>query len=382
MAQYFLNVYSIPYFISFLVCIIIAGILLIKKRDSPYVQLAIIAQLSVGVMSFASALAACSLEPDVWYFWCSIIPFTSIFGITVLFHFSYISYSKDSVFENKKILMFYALPLLFLGLYILNPEHVVTRSPNTDLGLYGEQYTGIFSFFKPLFYSILGIMLFLTTMNYFKMFKRSSKPIQRKRATYFILSTLIPLIGFTISIILVEILHVIPHVQLGIVALSISGAVIAYGILKHQLFDIEFVVKETFIYLIITLILIGIFRLIELVLSTIISSTFFGGDLTARLVAAAIVAGTFFPLRNQTIKIGDKLFPKLTGSVKSGYKKNLAIYRRQLEFVLSDAKITKKERAMLKALRLDLGITEKDHSSLVKELTKKPKAQKKKGGGS
>ncbi|MCK5560857.1 MAG: hypothetical protein KAJ51_09705, partial [Thermoplasmata archaeon] len=123
----------------------------------------------------------------------------------------------------------------------------------------------------------------------------------------------------------------------------------------------------TFVYLIITIVLIGVFRLIELVLSNLISSTFFGGDLTARLIAAAIVASMFFPLRSQAVKIGNKLFPKLTRSVKSGHKRNLAIYKKQLEFVLADGKITKKEREMLKALRVDLGVSEKDHNRLVKE---------------
>lgn len=376
MAQYFLNIYSIPYFLSFFVAISIAGVLILKKRESSHVQLFIIAQILMGIFSFAAGMATCSIKADVWYFWYSLIPVTSIAAVTFLFHFSYVSFTKEEVLKNQKMILIYIIPLFFLGFYLINPDLIVAKSPNTDLGLYGEEYTGIFSFFKPLFYLILGIMLVLTTITFFKMFKKSQEPKRRKRALYFIFSVFIPLVGFTVSIILVEILYIVPHVQLGIVGLSISGAVIAYGILKHQLFDIQFIVKETFVYLIITLVLVGIFRLIELALSNLISSTFFGGDITARLIAAAIVAGMFFPMRSQAVKIGDKLFPKFTKSVKSGHKRNLAIYKTQLEFALADGKLTKKEQEMLKALRVDLRISEKDHNRVVKELTNKPKNQK------
>jgi hypothetical protein len=156
------------------------------------------------------------------------------------------------------------------------------------------------------------------------------------------------------------------------VALSISGAIIVYGILRHRLFDIEFIVKKTFVYLLVTLALIGIFRLIELILSHFISATFFGGDITARLIAAAIVAGFFFPLRSFGIKIGDRLLPKLTKTVKYEYSKELAVYKKQLEHALEDGELSEKEVRMLKSLRADLGISDKEHDRLKREIVGKP----------
>jgi hypothetical protein len=375
MAEYFLNIYSVPYFLSSIVALSIAGLLIIKKRKNSHVQLLIITQILLATFSFIAGMATCSSKPEVWSFWYSLIPVTSVGAVTFLFHFSYVSFTNDQILKNRNILMIYILPLFFLGLYFLNIEHSVVKSPNTDLGLYGEVYSGIYSVFKPLYYAIIGLILLLTSITFFRMFRKSQELKRRKLALYFIFSVMIPLVGFVISVIFVEILYLVPHVQLGIVSLSISGAVIAYGILKHQLFDIQFIVKETFVYLMISVVLIGIFRLIELGLSNLISSTFFGGDLTARLIAAAIVAGMFFPLRGQAIKIGDKLFPKLTKSVKSGHDKNLAIYKTQLEYALADGVITNKEQEMLKALRVDLRISDKDHDKLIKRLTKKLKNQ-------
>jgi hypothetical protein len=261
--------------------------------------------------------------------------------------------------------------MFFIVFFIINPEHQIVESNDSDLGKYGEVFTGIYSFFKPVFYGSLALLLVLTNINFIKMYRKSKDNKRRQLALYFILSALIPLLGFTISVLLVEVFNIIPHVQFGLVFLSFSGAVLTYGILKHRLFDIEFIVRGTFVYLIITLILIGIFRLIELALSHLISFTFFGGDLLARLIAGGIVAGMFFPLRGQAIKIGDKLFPKLTKTVKPDYKKNLRIYEKQLEMALEDGKISKKEKRMLKGLRSDLGITFEDHELLKRKIHSK-----------
>jgi hypothetical protein len=371
MAEYFFNFYAIPYFLASVVSISVAVFLLYKKWKDPRVQLFIITQMLIGIFTFAAGMATCSLEPNTWYFWYSIIPASSTMGVSVYFHFSYVSRANKRVFENLMVSMAYIIPFFFMVLFFINPEHRIVESNDSDLGKYGEEFTGIFSFFKPLFYLYLGLMLFLINSNFILMFRRSTGRSRRIKALYFIFSAFIPLIGFTISVLLVEIFNIIPHIQFGLVFLSISGIIIAFGILKHRLFDIELVVKETFTYLVITIILIGIFRLIELVLSYFISSTFFGGDITSRLIAAAIVAALFFPLRGQAAKIGDKLFPKLTKSVKSDHKKNLAIYRKQLELALEDGKISKKELGMLKGLRSDLGITFKDHKLLRQKIRSK-----------
>lgn len=368
MSQYFFNYYSIPYFLSALVLVSVAALLLSKKRNDRHVQLFIVALFLLTITVFTAAMATCSRKPGIWDIWNSMSTISSIFGVTVLFHFSYVTFSKKEIFENKKLLLIYLIPLFFLFFIIINPQNEIVESPDTDLGIYGKEFTGPYSFFKPLFYSILGLMIILTTLNFIRMYRQSKETIQKKRALFFVLSFLIPLIGFTISVILVEIFRIFPRVQLGMVALSMTGAIITYGILKHQLFDIEFIVKKTFVYLVITLVLIGVFRLFELFLSSFISATFFGGDFAARLIAAGIVFCFFFPLRKEAIKIGDKLFPKLVKSVKYDLSHEMMVYKKQLEHALEDGVISDKEEKMLKALRVDLGISEEDHERLKREI--------------
>ena len=56
--------------------------------------------------------------------------------------------------------------------------------------------------------------------------------------------------------------------------------------------------------------------------------------------------------------------------IKLGYLMGIAleIYREQLQLAWEDGKITEKERMMLKDLRLSLGISDKEHERLEKEL--------------
>lgn len=152
MADYFLNVYSIPYFLSSIVTFSIAGLLISKKRKNSHVQLLIVAQILLGFFSFAAGMATSSNDPDVWYFWYSLIPETSVAAVTFLFHFAYVSLKNSPVLKNKKLLSIYILPLFFLGLNFVNIEYKIERSLDTDLGIYGEEYIGVYSIFKPVYY--------------------------------------------------------------------------------------------------------------------------------------------------------------------------------------------------------------------------------------
>ena len=108
--------------------------------------------------------------------------------------------------------------------------------------------------------------------------------------------------------------------------------------------------------------------MIELGISYLVSLTFFGGSIIIRLIAAAIVAALFFPLRTYAVKVGDRLFPKFTETVKLDIGKETKIYRKQLEHVLADGEISEKEERMLRSLREDLSISQEVHERLVKEI--------------
>jgi hypothetical protein len=200
MAQYFLNPYAIPYFLSFLVSLSIASLLILKKRQNRHVQLFIITQILLAVLTFSAGMATSSSDVGVWDIWNSILTVAVVFAVTAYYHFSYVSFTKKQLFENKNVLIIYILPVFFLLFIIFNPENIIVESPDTDLGIYGKEFTGPYSFFKPLFYLIIALMLILTTVNFYKLFRMSKKRTPRRQASYFIFSSFIPLIGFLISV--------------------------------------------------------------------------------------------------------------------------------------------------------------------------------------
>jgi hypothetical protein len=88
----------------------------------------------------------------------------------------------------------------------------------------------------------------------------------------------------------------------------------------------------------------------------------------ARLIAAAMVAGCFFPMRRLSIKLGDRMLPRFSETVKIDTDKEVSIYKRQLEMALADGDLSEKEETMLEMLRKDLGITEEGHRMMLDEL--------------
>lgn len=342
-------------------------LLFLKKRGDDHVRLFIVTQSSIAIVCLSAGMATSSDNIDAWHIWESILnPFGMLAAVT-FYHFSLVSKSGRKAFEDRSIAALYLLPAAFFAFAILNQDYIIGEYPDTELGRYGRNLPGAVGIYWPIFRSLLFAFSVLTIVNFIQMYNRSEDPHLRRQALYFTFSSFIPLIGFSISILLVM-FDVLIGVQLGLVAFSVAGAILTYGILKHGLFDIEIIVKKTFIYSLIAFPLLGLFRLIELGISYLVSFTFFGGSLIVRLIAAAIVAAAFFPLRKYAVDIGDRLFPSFTEAVKLDLSKELAIYRRQLEHVLEDGKTSEKEERMLKQLRVDMGISDETHRRLESEI--------------
>jgi hypothetical protein len=362
---------AIPYFLSFVVSAALMVLLILKKREDRRVQLYIVFQGSLVVVSLMAGMATISDEIETWSKWETFIAPAAVLAGMTIWHFSYIHLHEIEVFEDRRVVYLYLLPVVFFTFVLMNPNDIIQESPDTELGRWGRSYLGNYQVVWYLFRIMVLVTLVLTTINFVKFQRTTEDPSLRVQALYFTLSTFIPLAGFSVSLLLVM-FDVFIKVQLVFVGFTFTGVLITYGILKHGLFDIQFIVRKTFVYSLIAFPLIGLFRLIELGISYFVSFTFFGGSIVVRLIAAAIVAALFFPMRTYVVKLGDSLFPKFTETVKLDIGKETMIYQKQLEHVLADGEITKKEDAMLTSLREDLGIPDKTHDRLVEEIGIKP----------
>lgn len=128
---------------------------------------------------------------------------------------------------------------------------------------------------------------------------------------------------------------------------------LAYGILKTQLFDIDLKVRWTLEKSTVAAIFIAVFFL-----AGELAETFFGdvfGPYVGVLAAGVLV---FFlaPLQRLADKIGDAAMPEVEDTEAYRQARKAEIYRAQLEELMSDDQVTVKERRALLRLQEDLGL--------------------------
>ncbi|MGQ0814235.1 MAG: hypothetical protein ACT4O1_07185 [Gemmatimonadota bacterium] len=127
---------------------------------------------------------------------------------------------------------------------------------------------------------------------------------------------------------------------------------VAWGILKHQLFDIELRVKR------------GVQRS---VVAAAIAGAFFAGSYALEqfininnfvlgLLAAGFVTAAFQPLQRMAEKLADRLMPGVNTSESYIAERKHEVYRNAVEGALQDGTITERERAILMKLRESLGV--------------------------
>ena len=373
MSSYFLNMWSLPYFVSFLFSFFVFWLLLYRKAKDEQVRLYIIAIFFTSLVGFTAGMATCSLDPEVWAAWTGSIFIVSALAVCFVFHFSYVYLVKQRIFENKKIFVIYLIPFFLISLLLMsfklsNPE--VVQSESGVFGIYDWAEGNALSPLVMALYGFMGLMLTLTSVNFIRMFRQSSDQELRRRASYFVLSFLIPLIGLII-VFMTTIFSVHPKLELSIASLSISRGIIAYGILKDRLFDIDFFVTKSFSYTLTTFFLAWAFLLSEESLNHLISESFFGGIQVSRLISAIFVVILFFPLKDGAHRITTRLFPHTVRSISVPKLRAMEIYKKQLECALEDGVMSKAEIRMLKKLRLTLEISDEDHEKLSREMTSK-----------
>lgn len=129
---------------------------------------------------------------------------------------------------------------------------------------------------------------------------------------------------------------------------------VAYGILKHQLFDIDLRLKRT------------VQR--STVLGSFAGAFFIGGEALEQVVpadgfllgllAAAAVGAAFRPLQRFTERFADRLMPGVSGSTLYLMERKHQVYRDALEGAMVDGSISERERAILRKVRESLDVEE------------------------
>ena len=98
MSKFFWNWWSIPYWLSFIISLILTILLVTKKREGN-VRLFIVIVGLITVNTLAMSLAASSLDPDFWLVMIAMTVITGPLAVSMMFHYAYI-FLKQSTITN------------------------------------------------------------------------------------------------------------------------------------------------------------------------------------------------------------------------------------------------------------------------------------------
>ncbi len=149
--------------------------------------------------------------------------------------------------------------------------------------------------------------------------------------------------------------------------LGASGAslafviLLAYGILKVQLFDIDVRIKRGIRRSTIAASFVFVFLVVEQLVSNYFSGQF---GLLIGAVAAALMLFGLDHIRHFAGKLANEAMPTVTATPEYLAYRKLEVYRAAFEGLYADAQVSGKERATLERLRVKLGIQQGDALAL------------------
>lgn len=145
-------------------------------------------------------------------------------------------------------------------------------------------------------------------------------------------------------------------------------ALLAYGILKHQLFDIDYKIRFALSQSTVALVFGAAFfigkEVVEAVLP--IEGVLFG------VAAALLVAAAFRPIQRFGWWVAERVMPPSTDGGHRRDQRRQDVYRAALEGAMTDGIITKAERVILERVRAQLGLAEHDAEALELEVAAAP----------
>jgi hypothetical protein len=140
---------------------------------------------------------------------------------------------------------------------------------------------------------------------------------------------------------------------------------VAWGILRHQLFDIELRVKRGVQRSVVAAAITGAFFVGAYALEQFININNF----VLGLLTAGIVTATLQPLQRLAAKVADRLMPGVdAGSERYLAERRHEVYRNAIEAAMQDGSVTARERAILARLRESLAVSAAEAAGIEAEV--------------
>lgn len=319
--------FSIKVLYFFIISLLIIG-LFISVRQNPHAISTLIAaafSLFLAIFVYIQArdnivnktFACCSGSLGIFYFdvfgfyiipnitfltyWIRFFRIGYVLFVPCFLHFALRLIRNEEKVKERILRIAYGMAIIF---YVLNWFGLFEKGFVKTEWKYTLDVTVVYISFLSYIFIILTYALFEILKGY----KKSDSILVRKQLQYVLLAGAVAIIlGFTNAFLYFGI-KVYPLGSFGSVAFS---GIIAYAILKHQLMDIEVIIKRGVVYASLTASITAIYVVTVGIFHGLFGITRVGGSsLLVNGLAAMIIAVSFLPLRNRIQLIVDKLFFK------------------------------------------------------------------------
>lgn len=138
---------------------------------------------------------------------------------------------------------------------------------------------------------------------------------------------------------------------------SVFAGMVAYAILRHQLFGIELKVKHGIRHSVVASAFLGVFLLVSEGAEIVIASQL---GTVVGLGAALLLAAAFRPLEGFAQRVADAAMPGVKPVAEMTHEDRLGIYREQFAIAWEDERVSEAERRMLDSVQERLDLAEEE----------------------
>jgi len=249
------------------------------------------------------------------------------------------------------------------GIVLLNPSAFITPVFQVEWAPWNFTYTGRGLRFVQ-FHGLVSLYGLLVSIHAYTL--SPPRSAARNRAVWFIVAFGFRDAFIAIIQILVPVVRPVPYWG-DLIYNPIHGMVyalyvplLAYGVLRHQLLEIDLRLRFAFTQGVVGALIAGTF----LVVSEGLESIFPVQGIVTAMVLAGVIAIILRPAQKVAEQFANRLMPGVRPTTDYLDERRLSVFRSALEGALDDGEITQREEAILSRLRKQLSITSNEEEML------------------
>ena len=295
-----MNLYAIPNLACALACFVIGAFVLTKNYRSPVNMTFTLLALSMFTWQLGTALLLISVTPETAYRWSQVSYVGVIFIPVTAYHFITTSAREERAHKKIIWLSYSVAALIFLPLsqtrYLLEGVHHYTWG-------YWFKAGSLHSSF-PVFFVVL---MFMGLQFLYRGFQREISGSERTRRRYLFIAIAISCIGS------VDFLpdYGFSFYPFGYLPVFTCISILAYAIVRHQLMDIEVIIRRTLVFAGLTGSVVGIVSLVAFISQDVLGGFIGISRGWSNIFAAIIIAAVYGRMRQWLVNVTDRyLFQK------------------------------------------------------------------------